>query len=360
MYNIELNNVQMDSFNTKVKQKSKAVEIFSSVLQGKETNKFGKNVDTVMSHVKELATRAMNGDGMAKSELNAYVRFAIQPALQTRIDLFEFMGRFNKIGYGEQALLTEYKHNTRSNGQASQGDVSLSTLEKKESPLATHTISGGFAVNYREVASGNLTAIGEGMDQVKIDIHNKAMHYVMSTLYNAIKSATGVKYFAEAAGITKNSLDDVLKDVRRNGRPSILGDYSVVSQLNGFQGYAEGAPNGYSDAVLEEIRQSGLLGMYGGAPVMEIPNQYDRQKLNAAGDNYETILPEGLLFAVPQGSNGRYPLQIVQRGDLMSATGFDVVTGSEITRFDMEIGAGVAEPDAIGLLSDTNYDAPTA
>lgn len=357
-YTIELNNAVRDEA-TKVRQNSKAVEIFSALVSGNDTSKFGKNTDTVVGHVKELATRAMSGDGMAKAELNSFIRFAIQPALQTRINLFEFMGKFNKIGYADQALLTKYKHNTRSSRQAAQGDVTLSTLEKVEEPLATHTISGGFAVNYREVASGNLTQINEGMDQVKIDIHNKAMHFIIATLYNEIKAATGVKYFAEAKGITKNALDDVLRKVRRNGRPGIVGDYSVVSQLNGFQGYAEGAPNGYSDVALEEIRQTGLLGVYGGSTVMEIPNQYDRQTKNEAGDNYETVLPEGLLFVIPQGNNGRHPLQIVQRGDLMSATGFDVVTGTELTRFDLEIGAGVSEPDAIGLLSDTDFDAPS-
>lgn len=357
-YTIELNNVQRD-MNTKVKKGSKAVEIFSALIAGEDTSKYGKNTDTVVGHLRELATRAMSGDPMAKSELNSFIRISLQPALQTRIDLFEFMGKFTKIGYAEQPMLVEYKHNTRSARQAAQGDVVLSTLEKRERPLVTHTISGGFAVNYREVASGNLTQISEGMEQVKVDIHNKAVHYVIATLYEEIKNATGVKYFAETNGITKQALDDVLRKVRRNGKPGIVGDYSVVSQINGFQGYADNAPNAHSDVALEEIRNSGFLGMYSGSPIMEIPNQYNRQKLNEEGDNYETILPEGLLFVIPQGNNGFYPLQIVQRGDLMSATGFDVVTGSELTRFDMEIGAGVAFPDAIGLISDTNFDAPS-
>ncbi len=194
------------------------------------------------------------------------------------------------------------------------------------------------------------------MEQVKIDMHNKAMHYVINTLYNAIKTATGVKYFAENAGIQKTAVDDVLKKVRRNGRPAIAGDFSVVSQINGFQGFGIAAPNGYSDAALEEIRNSGLLGMYAGSPVVELPNQYDFTKLNATGDNFELQLPEGMLFVIPQGQGAVSPLQVVQRGDLMSATGFDVTTGTEITRFDLEIGAGVpkGEEHKIGLIGDTN------
>lgn len=356
-YSIELNNAQRDA-NTKVKQNSPAVEVFSALVAGEDTNKFGKKTDTVVNHIKELASRATQGDWLAKSELNSFIRYTMQPALQSRIDLFEFMGKFTKIGYHEQPMVVKYQHNTRSNRQAAQGDVALSTMEKHEYPIATHTISGGFAVNYREVASGNLTNIAEGIEQVKVDIHNKAMHFVIATLYNEIKSATGIKYFSENKGITKQGLDDTLRKVRRNGRPAIVGDYSVVSQISGFAGYADKAPNAHSDAALEEIRKTGLLGVYSGATVMEIPNQYNRQELNGAGDNYETILPEGLLFVIPQGNNGMYPLQIIQRGDLMSATGFDVVTATEISRFDYEIGAELVYPDAIGLISDTDFDAP--
>lgn len=359
MYAMELNNVRRD-FETRVKQNSKGVEIFSAMIKGEDIkSKYAKDVDKLYGYLKDLGSRSLQGDEMAKSELNSLIRFAIQPALQTRINLFEFMGKFSKIGYAEQAMLTRYKHNTRSGFQAAQGDMLLSTLEKSEEPMKTQTITGGFAVNYREVASGNLTQIGEAVEQVKVDIHNKAMHYVISTLYNAIKDATGVKYYAEQKGVVKDALDNILTNVRRNGRPSILGDYAVVSQIGGFDKAGAFAPAGLSDVALEEIRNVGYLAMYNGSPVIEIPNQYNRQELNADQSNYKTVLPEGLLFVVPQGNNGRHPLQIVQRGDLMSARGFDVHTGTEISRFDLEIGAGVAEPDAIGLLSDTNFEAPS-
>lgn len=358
MYKIELNNLRMDT-STRFKQQSPAVEIFSDLVTGVDEGKHGKNKDAVMSHTKELAQRAERGDYLAKSELNSLIRFAMQPALQSRIDLFNFMGKFQKLAYHEHPMVVEYKHNTRSNHQAAQGDVALSTMEKHEYPVGTHTISGGFAVNYREVASGNLTNIAEGMDQVKISIHNKAMHYVIATMYAKIKQATGVKYFAEVdGGLTKQALDDVLTKVRRNGKPGIIGDYSIVSQINQLQGFAPNAPQGVSQQALEEIRQSGLLGVYGGSTVIEIPNEYDRQNLNKEGDNYKTVLPEGLLYVVPQGNGNGYPLQIFQRGDLMSATGFDVVTGTELTRFDLEIGAELVKPDAIGLISDTRFEAP--
>lgn len=364
MFSFELNNKRNDTqfANNKLNSKSPVVEIFNAIATGQDLSKFGNKVDTVMNHVKDLAQRANNGDFSAKAEINSIVRFAIEPKLASLVQLFSFMGTFRDIGYDEQAMMKTYKHEgVRSNFQASQGDVPFAATTWREYAIGTKTISSGYAVNYREIASGNLDKVAEGMEQVQVDMMNKAMFYVVIEMYNAIKNATGVKYFAESAGLTKTAVDDVLKKVRRFGKPAIAGDYSVVSQLNAFAGYESKTPavTGVSQAVMEEIRQNGLLGAYAGSSVVELPNQYNVTQLNTAGDNFKTYLPEGLLFFLPQG--GVSPLQVFRRGGLTSMSGNDVVTGTELTRFDMEIGAGVAEgmEHQIGLLSDTNFSLPT-
>ena len=363
MYTFELNNARKDSdilTNSKVSAKSPAVEIFSAIALGEDTSKYGKKVDTVMKHVTDLASRSMNGDGIAKAELNTIVRYAIEPKLIKAIQLFSFMGTFKTIGYDEKPMMKTYKHESiRSEFQASRGDVPFATTTWNEYPIGTQTISAGYAFNYREVQSGNLDKIAEGMQQVQTDMYNKAMRYVVIEMYNAIKNATGVRFFAETNGITKDSVDDTIKKLRRFGPTAIVGDFSVVSQLNDFAGFKADAGSALathlSDAVMEEIRRTGLLTTYKGSPVVELPNQYDLTRLDASGNNFETYLPEGLLFFIPQG--GVSPLQIFQRGGLTSMNGSDIVTGTEMTRFDMELGAGVAagQEYQIGLLSDENF-----
>jgi hypothetical protein len=366
MFSIELNNTRNDKdlfVNPKLNSQSKAVEIFSAVAFGEDTSKFGKNVDTVMNHVKTLATKAMSNDPIAKAELNTIVRYAIEPKLTKAIQLFDFMGTFKTIGYDEQPKMKTYKHEAiRSNFQAARGDVPFAATTWEEYAIGTGTISGGYAFNYREVQSGNLDKVAEGMDQVQIDMRNKAMYYVVNEMVKAIKNASGVKYFAETAGVQKSAVDDVIKKVRRFGQPSILGDFSVVSQLNDFAGFkadpADASRTKLSEVVMEEIRKTGLLSHYKGSSVIELPNQYNLTELNDAGDNFKTYLPEGLMFFIPQG--GVSPLQVFQRGGLTSMSGNDIVTGTEMTRFDLEIGAGVARgrEHEIGLLHDTNFELP--
>ncbi|GIN23108.1 hypothetical protein [Siminovitchia fordii] len=367
MFKIELNNARRDSdvfVNTKLSSKSPIVEIFSAVALGEDTAKYGKKVDTVMGHVKELASKAVLGDPVAKAEINTIVRYAIEPKLIKAIQLFNFMGTFRTIGYDEQPMMKTYKHEAiRSGFQASRGDIPFAATTWREYPIGTGTISSGYAFNYRELQSGNLDKVAEGMEQVQTDMHNKAMNYVVVEMVKAIKNATGVKYFAESAGIAKQAVDETIAKVRRFGQPAIAGDYSVVSQLNDFAGFkadpSEAKNTHLSEAVMEEIRRTGLLTHYKGSAVVELPNQYNLTELNAAGDNFKTYLPEGLLFFIPQGAVS--PLQVFQRGGLTSMSGNDIVTGTEMTRFDMEIGAGVAEGREyeIGLIHDTNFELPS-
>ena len=73
---------------------------------------------------------------------------------------------------------------------------------------------------------------------------------------------------------------------------------------------------------------------------------------NAAGTDFQTVLPQGLGYVIPAG--GQSPIYTVTRGGLTSISGTDVSTGQLITRYDLEVGALVApgREYMIGLLGD--------
>lgn len=366
-FEINMENVvkDLDIGSLKIKATSPVVEIFSALIEGKELSKFdGKKVDKTVEYIKELGTKALAGDFAAISEINAIQRFVIEPKLIEAIKIFSFLGQYKSIPYDTVPMMRTWKYESvDSRWQAGSGDVPFATTSWREYPIATQTISGGFAVDYRELQSGNFGGtVAEGMEQVKIDMQNKAVYYVIAKLYDALENAAGVKHFAESAGITKTGVDDMLKVMRRYGKVNICGDYSVVSQMNDFVGYktigSVTIPFG-ADVVAEEIRKNGLLSFYNNAAVVELPNSYNYTKPNSDNTSFELYMPEGLLFFIPNGNIA--PLQIFRRGGMTTMTGDDIVTRQHLTRFDMEIGAGVAEgmEHLIGLISDTNYDVPT-
>lgn len=358
-YTFELNNERKDAnfVSGKINGKSAVVEIFSAMANGKDLAPFGKKADVAAKYIMELNSKAASNDPVAISELNEIRRFAMQPVLLKEIKLLGIYGNYKPIGYNEscEVEIPEYV-NLGAKVQALGQDVNFPTIRKKRVPIATTTISGGYAVDYRKAALGDMSDENELQDQVRIQIRNKAAKYVVDTVYKAVKNATGVKYFFEGAGLTKTGVDGVIAKVRRFGKPTISGDYALISQFNGFAGYQGVTPtvNGISEAVMNEIHNTGLMGMYNGAVLSEIPNAYDLTTLNKDGDNFDTLLPAGLGFVIPSG--GTSPIYTVTRGGLTSFSGNDVTTGQMISRFDLEIGAIVAEGREyeIGIINDTN------
>lgn len=363
IFEVNMLNAKRDIDTGRVRQNSPVVEVFSALASGVDSKTQGRQKDAAVDTLKELASKAANGDEIARSEINTIVKFAIQPKLLKRVQLYKFLGSHKQLDWNEQALMKTYNYEgINARWQANSGDVPFGVYNWREYPIATEPIGVGIAVDYRELASGNFDgSMGEAMEQAQTDMQNKMAYYTIRKLYEAIKKAKGVKHFAEAAGISKLAVDDMLKVMRRYGKVNIAGDYSVTSQLNEFQGYktigAVTIPFG-DEAVAEEIRKTGLVNYYNGAFVTELDNQINYTQLNAAGTDYELYLPQGLLFFLPNGAVS--PLQTFMRGNLTTMSGDDVVTRQHMIRLDAEFGAGVAEgmEDQIGLISDSNFEVP--
>ena len=356
----ELNNLRKDSdfLNREMRATSVVAEVFSAMVKGNEVGAI-KGADKAVKYIKELGARAENGDFGAVAELNTLRRFVIETPLLQEMRLLGIFGSYQAVGYDETIEREVYKHvGEKSREQAASGDVVFPAITKEVYPVPTFTVSGGYAVDYRRVALGDMSKENEGMEQVRIDIRNKAMRAIVLKIYEAIHNATGVKYAFENAGLTKAGVDGVLTKIRRFGRPTVIGDYAILSQFTPWAGYV-GQINGntitgISDQIINELAQNGLLGMYNGAVLAEIENPYDETALNAAGDDFETMLPAGLGFIVPTGAKS--PIATYTRGGLTSFTGNNVKNGKIETRFDLEVGADLAKGQEykIGMFLDSN------
>lgn len=357
----ELNNLRKDSdvFSGKFTKQSPVVEIFSAMVNGEELSKFGAKADKAVNYIKELGNRADNGDPVAVAELNTLRRFVIETPIMQEIKLLGIFGTYTPVGYDETIEREVYKHTgERSREQAANGDVVFPVTTKEVYPVSTFTVSGGYAVDYRRVALGDMSKENEGLNQVKIDIRNRAMLAVVNRVYEALKNATGVKYMIEEAGLTKTAVDDVLTKIRRWGKPTVIADYALISQFTPWAGYVgqinSNTITGISDAIMNELAANGALSQYNGAILSEMPNPYDLYNLTEDGKDFKTLLPAGLGFIIPAGAQS--PIATYSRGGLTSFTGNNVKNGKIETRFDLEIGCDVAKTQEykIGTIYDTN------
>lgn len=357
----ELNNLRKDAdlFDGKFTKTSPVVEVFSAMVNGQELSKFGAKADAAVTYIKDLGSRAENGDFTAVAELNTLRRFVIETPVMEEIKLLGIFGSYKNVGYDETIEREVYKHvGERSRTQAAGGDVVFPQTVKETYPVGTFTVSGGYAVDYRRVALGDMSKENEGLALVKTDIRNRAVLAIVNKVYDAIQNATGVKYTIEAAGLTKQGVDTVINNVRRNGRPTIIGDYALISQFTPWAGYVgtvgANTITGISEKAMNEIAQDGILSVYNGTILKEMPNPYNEYEMNEAGNNFETLLPIGLGFVIPAGAKS--PIATYTRGGLTSFTGNNVKTGKIETRFDLEVGCDVAkgQEHRIGTIYDTN------
>jgi len=355
-------NAEINSAMKNIYPKKEAVEIFSAICNGKDITKYGDKVDKVMAYMKHIGQKAVDGDVQAKAEINAIRTMMIEAPLVKRLSLFDFMGEKIQVGYDEEVRYKVYQLQGKKSGeQANSGSFPFATVNWRTEVMTEFTtITGGFVVDYREVATGNTDAIAVANEQVVTDMLNQMFYKIMVAYHTGIKNAP-IRNYSDVEGITKVALDTALKKARRFGNLTITGDYSVIEQLSDFVGFSTCTDTNtntvmFSEAVMEEIRKSGLLKFYKGFPVVEIPNTYNVTKLNDAGDFFETYLPEGLLLIVPSGVTS--PLKIGIKGGLTSMSGTDISLRAEVTRFDMEFGTKLIKEQAyqIGLLSDTRYE----
>lgn len=353
----ELNNLRKDNdyLTRQMRAASIVSEVFSAMVNGKEVSAI-KGADKAVAYIKDLGVKAENGDFGAVAELNTLRRFVIETPLLDEIKLLGVFGSYKAVGYDETIEREVYRHvGEKSRAQATGGDVVFPAITKETYPVSTFTVSGGYAVDYRRVALGDMSKENEGMEQVRVDIRNKAMKAIVQKVYDAVRTATGVKYLDEEAGLTKTNVDAVLNKVRRYGRPNVIGDYALLAQFTPWAGYV-GASSvlGISEKAMNEIAQTGFIANYNGAILAEMPNPYDETTLNAAGTDFETMLPQGLGIIVPTGAQS--PIETYTRGGLTSFTGNNVHNGKVETRFDLEVGCDVAKglEHRLGFIYDKN------
>ena len=355
-YTFELNNER----RTMPVQATKLItEVFSAMVNGKEVGTLGKKADEAVTYIKNLGTKAQAGDLMAVNELNALRQFVVKPLLSEEAKVLSLFGNYKELKMNESAEIEIFDHiGVEANRQAPRTDVTFPYVKKTKQPVALQTISAGYAVDYRQMALGDMTLENEGMGQVRIQMRNNLTQYVIQTIYKAISDSTGIKYMVDDAGLTKTNIDTVLKKIRRYGKANVIGTYGLLTQFTPWAGYVgninSNTVTGISEKAMNEIAQDGILSLYNGCILKEMPNPYNEYEMTEDGTNFETMLPAGLGFVVPTGVKS--PIATYTRGGLTSFTGNNIKTGKIETRFDLEVGCDVAkgQEHRIGTIYDSN------
>ena len=91
IYEINMSNAHADVNTGRVKQDSKIVEVFSALTEGRRPEVDDKTKDKSVATLKELSSKAIDGDTAAKSEINSIIRFSIEPKLLEVVRLYGYI-----------------------------------------------------------------------------------------------------------------------------------------------------------------------------------------------------------------------------------------------------------------------------
>lgn len=176
--------------------------------------------------------------------------------------------------------------------------------------------------------------ISDGRDALEIAILHK-IYELLAQVYNATGDFSEQHSTATNA-LTKPVLDKAINQVRKKvgGAPTIIADYDLCTQIEGFDGFTE--------IALEEIRTYGLLGKYRGCNIVYLPEILDPV-------TQESIVPTDKLFVVGRkvGIYGDYADM-----DFMQETSINDKSWN--CRIDKELGMAIVKPQGIHVITVTD------
>lgn len=136
--------------------------------------------------------------------------------------------------------------------------------------------------------------------------------FVERIYIKAVQALRTAKTLAPAAniksgnGLDNSALDQLINIANQYGRAIIMGFRGGIAKINNGAGW-QNIPN-ISMADADEIRNRGVVSMYHGIPVIELPNYLMDE------NNDEWIFREGDLFILPGDAK---PVKVAFKGDLV-------------------------------------------
>jgi hypothetical protein len=194
-------------------------------------------------------------------------------------------------------------------------------------------------------------------------MYNTAEKFMFTAGYELIKnSPVSIKLFnIGAGGISKAKVDEYIGLLRRVGTPIIYGTYTMIMQMETWDGFDTGNGNvTYTQSHMDEIRNSGVIAKYRGCPVVLINEGINMASVSTNSETgqkwYSTVLPEGMMYIMPSAVSGDKVLKFAF-GKVKSMTGEDINLATIARRWDMSFGTALI-PTAlpfVGFIGDDRH-----
>ena len=297
-------------------------------------NEISSNDPKMVEASKLIAKMATTEKG--RDELAEIVKVALEDSYN-KFDIIPLLFDTKHFSLGDKPMFKTHKKGIRAYWTAPNSYVPKSQNYETEIFMQFESLGVRPECLLSDLKTGRVDSFGalisDARDAMEIAIYQK-IYELLAQTYNATGSASGSQASVSNT-LTKTVLDDAINKVRKKvgGAPTIIGDYDLCSQIEGF--------DGFSYIALEEIRNTGILGKYKGCNIVYLPEILDPV-------TQKSIVPTNKLFVVGRkiGVYGDY-------NDMDMMQEININDKSWNCRLDKEMGACITKPEGIFCITVT-------
>lgn len=169
-------------------------------------------------------------------------------------------------------------------------------------PVKVETV--GVYVTLEEILLGT-RSLAELMNIIRDGFVERIYIKVVEALRTA-KTIAPAANIASGNGFDAAAVDKLIRIAGAYGNPIIMGFRSALTNIMNLAGRQASNPN-VSGADLDDIRNRGIVTVFHGVPVVELPNYL------VDNNNAEFVFKEGDLFILPADAK---PVKVAMKGDL--------------------------------------------
>lgn len=292
--------------------------------------------DPKMKEASKLISK-MSETEKGRDELAEIVKIALEDAYN-KFNIIPMLFETRHFNLGDRPMFKTHKKGIKAYWTAPNSYVPKSQNYETEIFMQFEGLGVRPTCLLSDLKTGRVDSFGsliaDAREAMEIAIYQK-IYELLAQTYNA--TGAGKNNQAEVTNkLTKEALDKAINTVRKKvgGSPTIIADYDVATQIEGFDGFTE--------IALEEIRTHGLLGKYRGCSIVYLPEILDPV-------TQKSIVPTDKLFVV-----GR---KIGIYGDYAGMDVMDEVNINDKSwncRLDKELGCAITKPEGIYCITLTD------
>jgi xanthosine utilization system XapX-like protein len=279
---------------------SKIVQVCNKIIKREQVS--NEDRQKAQETIKMLATKR---DPQSLFELAQLIGFLVDDKFMQTTNYLNEIADVRPVKDGDKASFKMQRGTISALWQARGSTAERTMIGTEYSSIEADEISIAPAIELEQLQNGQIDFTSLVSDA------NIAMEYALlkkiETVIEAYWDDLGSPWYASGNGVTP-AIDPIIAAVGRLGSPVILGDIALIQKFVNLTGFNGNVP----DAIAIEYNQTGVIGTYKGARLVQLVNPLFNDT-----DMTTTWLDKGYAYILPAGAaTSSRPLKVVFEGSM--------------------------------------------